>query len=35
MALIKDALLNDDQQAMGTVTRQDLIEALFPSTAGL
>jgi glycine betaine/proline transport system ATP-binding protein len=29
------AVLNDDQQAMGTVTRQDLIEALFPSTAGL
>ena len=29
------AVLNHDQQAVGTVTRQDLIEALFPSTAGL
>ncbi len=29
------SVLNADQQAMGTVTREDLIEALFPQTATL
>ena len=29
------SVLNQNQQAMGTVTREDLIEALFPQTATL